>query len=113
MKENIEQLIDQALKTEPSFQLRKDFKDRVIHAIKKQEKVSQRKLFLWMALGTLVIVGFGYSTIAYFLPSVLENLKNIDEGVSGLIPLAVLIGLLVTLVQYLDKRLVKSKIRLG
>ena len=50
MKMNIEELIDEALKTEPKFELRKDFKDRIVYAIKKQEKSSQRKLYIWMAL---------------------------------------------------------------
>lgn len=109
MKQDLEKLIDQALKTEPSFSLRKDFKDRVLHAVKKQEKASQRKLYLWMALGTLVIIAFGYGTIAYFLPSTLESFSVLPDGTSGLIPLAVLIGLLVTVAQYLDKLLVKNK----
>ncbi|MEP1033335.1 hypothetical protein [Ekhidna sp.] len=106
----IEDLIDEVLKTEPDFQLRKDFKDRVVQAIRKQEKASQRKLYIWMALGTLIIFGFGYGTIAYFLPGTLDSLKTFNDGVSGIIPLAVLIGLLITVVQYLDKRLVKNKI---
>ncbi len=106
----IEELIDEVLKIEPDFQLRKDFKDRVVSAINRQEKASQRKLYLWMALGTLVIFGFGYGTIAYFLPGTFESLNGLNDGVSGIIPLAVVIGILITLVQYLDKRLVKNKI---
>ncbi|WP_436515979.1 hypothetical protein [Ekhidna sp. To15] len=106
----IEQLIDEVLKTEPDFQLRKDFKDRVVHVIKRQEKASQRKLYFWMALGTLIIFGFGYATIAYFLPGTFESFKGLNDGVSGIIPLAVLIGLLTIVVQYLDKRLVKNKL---
>lgn len=106
----IEQLIDEVLRTEPDFQLRKDFKDRVVQIIKRQEKASQRKLYFWMALGTLVIFGFGYTTIAYFLPGTFESLNSFNDGLSGIIPLAVLIGLLIIVVQYLDKRLVKNKL---
>ena len=110
MKNKIEELIDEALRTEPTIQLRKDFKDRVIRAIRKQEKVNQRKLYFWMALGTLVIIGFGYATIAYFMPTVLESLQFTNNGTSSLIPLAVLIGVLIVLVQYLDNRLIKNKL---
>ena len=110
MKKNIEELIDEALKTEPKFELRKDFKDRIVNVIKKQEKASQRRLYIWMALGTLIIVGLGFATISYFLPSTLEIVGKPEGGVSDLIPLAILIGVLITLIQYLDKRLVKNKI---
>lgn len=109
MKHKIETLIDEVLKTEPEFQLRKDFKDRVLQVIRKQEKATQRKLFFWMALGTLVILGFGYATIAYFLPGTFESFNGFDDGVSKSIPLAVLLGVLIAAVQYLDKRLVKNK----
>lgn len=110
MKEDIDRIIDEALKMEPGFHLRKDFKDRVVNAIRKQEKSSQRKLYFWMALGTLTIFGFGYATIAYFLPSMFENFGSVNDSVSNLIPLAVVAGVLITLIQYLDKRLVKNKI---
>lgn len=109
MKERIEKLIDEALKAEPAFQLRKDFKDRVVLAIKKKEKASQRRLYFWMVLGTLVIFGFGYCTIAYFIPSALESLGTVSSGTSQLVPIAVLIGLLIMVIQFLDKRLVKDK----
>lgn len=110
MKDRIEQLIDEALKTEPSFQLRKDFKDRVLEVIRRKEKISQRKLYFWMALGTLIIFGFGYATIAYFLPSMFESISGINSVVPNLIPIAVLLGVILTLIQYLDKKLVKNKL---
>ncbi|MEQ8906458.1 hypothetical protein [Ekhidna sp.] len=108
MTKRIEQLIDEALRIEPSFQLRKDFKDRVVQAIRKKEKASQRKLYMWMALGTLIIMGFGYGVISYFLPSMLESFKGF-RGSSQIVPLAVLIGIITIVIQYLDKRLVKDK----
>ncbi|WP_425391147.1 hypothetical protein [Ekhidna sp.] len=105
----IEDIIDEALKTEPTFQLSRDFKDRIIQTVRKKERSSQRKLYLWMALGTLVIIGFGYATIAYFMPSTLESFESIKTG-NKVVPLAVLAGLLIVVIQYLDKRLVKDKI---
>ncbi|MEQ9468316.1 MAG: hypothetical protein RLN88_12960 [Ekhidna sp.] len=105
----IEKMIDQALKTEPSFQLRKDFKDRVVSMIRRKEKASQRRLYFWMSLGTLVIFGFGYAAISYFMPSLFQSLRGASDGVSQLVPLAVLIGVILTVIQFLDKRLVKDK----
>ena len=110
MKEHIERLIGEALKTEPSFQLRKDFKDRVVRAIRKQEKASQRTIYVWMALGAVIIFGFGYGIMAYFMPSLFENFKSLNDGASELILIAVLVGMIIVIVQYLDKRLVKNKI---
>lgn len=105
----IEDLIDEALKTEPTFQLRKDFKDRVVHAIRKREKASQRRLYLWMALGTLVIFGFGYATIAYFMPSVLDSFGGASNTLEQVVPLGILAGVIVLVIQYLDKKLVKDR----
>ncbi|MEO9485577.1 MAG: hypothetical protein ABJG47_19105 [Ekhidna sp.] len=110
MKQDIEKIIDEALKSEPAFMLRKDFKDRVVQIIKKQEKASQKRLYFWMAIGILTIFGFGFATIAYFLPTIFEQFGKMNQSVSGLVPLAVLIGVLVTLVQFLDKRFVKNKL---
>lgn len=106
---DIEKIMDEALRTEPSFQLRKDFKDRVVSMIRKKEKASQRRLYIWMALGTVVIFAFGYAAIAYFMPTLFQNLKGASDGISQLVPLAVLIGVILTVIQYLDKRLVKDK----
>lgn len=108
MTKRIEQLIDEALKKEPTFQLRKDFKDRVIQSIRKKEKANQRKLYLWMAMGTLIIIGLGYGIISYFLPTMLESFKGFN-GSNQIIPLGVLVGIITIVIQYLDKRLVKDK----
>ncbi|WP_424961261.1 hypothetical protein [Ekhidna sp.] len=109
MNKQIEDLIDEALKTEPSFQLRKDFKDRVLQVIKRKEKASQRRLYLWMALGTLVIFGFGYATIAYFMPTVLESFGGVTNTLEQIIPLGILAGVIIFAIQYLDKKLVKDR----
>lgn len=109
MKERIEKLIDEALKSEPSFELRKDFKDRVVKAIRKKEQAFQRRLYGWMLIGTLIIFGFGYATIAYFLPSALNSFSSINGISDQLIPGAVLVGVVVLVIQYLDKRLIKEK----
>ncbi|MEO9870821.1 hypothetical protein [Ekhidna sp.] len=106
---NIEDIVDQALKTEPSFQLGTDFKDRVIKAVRNRERVSQKRLYLWMTLGIVIMFGFGYATFAYFLPSALENLKGVQNLTNQVVPMAVLIGVLITIIQVLDSRLIKNK----
>lgn len=108
MKEDIEKIIDSALREKPEFQLRQDFSDLVIKRLRKLEAASQRKLYFWIALGTLVIFGSGAALIAIFVPATwLQSLKM--EGFDQIIPLAVAIGVVVGVIQYLDKRLVKDK----
>jgi len=110
MKKRIDDLIDEALKTELSFKLRGDFKDRVIQAIQRKEKASQRRLYLWMALGIVMIIGMGVGTIAYFMPSVFEAIGSSDtNGTEQIVPLGVLAGVLVLVIQFLDKKLVKDR----
>ncbi len=99
----IEELIDQALQNEPSFKLRGDFKDRVLKAIRRKEKMSQRKLYVLMALGIVVMFGFGLAILAYF-----QNLEALS-ALKNIVPMAVMIGGVVALVQYLDNKLVKKK----
>ncbi|SNT29217.1 hypothetical protein SAMN05421640_3232 [Ekhidna lutea] len=109
MTKQIEQLIDEALKTEPSFKLGGNFKDRVVLVLRKKEKSNQRKLYFLMALGMLVIFGFGYGTISYFLPSLFESFSGLKNMSDQIIPLAVLIGVMVIIIQYLDKKLIKNR----
>lgn len=109
MKRRLEDLIDEALSTEPSFQLRKDFKDRVVQVVRKRERASQRRLYLWMALGTFIIFGFGYATMAYFMPTVLERFGGMTNTVEQIVPMGVLIGIIIIAIQYLDKKLVKDR----
>lgn len=99
----IEELIDQALRNEPSFKLRGDFRDRVLKAIRRKEKMSQRKLYVLMALGIVVMFGFGLAILAYF-----QNLEALSTF-KNIVPMAVMIGGVVALVQYLDNKLVKKK----
>ena len=107
---NIDHIIDEALKSEISFELRKDFKDRVFQSIRKKERAGQRRLYLWMTLGTLVILGFGYAIISYFMPSIFENFGTASSESGKLISLAVSAGVIILLIQYLDKQLVQERL---
>ncbi|MEO1253787.1 MAG: hypothetical protein AAFY41_02705 [Bacteroidota bacterium] len=82
---NTESLIDEALKAEPPFQLRKDFKEKVVKAIQRKERAGQQKIYLWMALGTIAIVGLGFGIVSYFTPSLLEQLKNTGNNTNQII----------------------------
>jgi biotin transporter BioY len=100
----IENIIEQALKSEPAFKLGIDFKDRVLKTIRKKEKRVQRRLFILMALGVVIIMGFGVITLLYFQK--LDSLK----GLENIVPMAVMIGGVVAVIQYLDNKLVKKKL---
>lgn len=102
MKKNIEELIEEALSIE-TFTLGADFKDRVCKVIRKKERSAQRKLYLLISLGVLVLFAAGIGLIQYF--GDLQSLSKFDQ----IIPFAVMIGGLVALIQYLDKRLVKDR----
>lgn len=108
MKKNIDQIVDDILQSEPDFQLRRDFSDRVIQRLRKMEVANQRKFFFWISLGTLAIFGFGVAVFAFFVPA--EWIASLRmNGMDQVIPLAVVIGVVVGIIQYLDKKLVKDK----
>ena len=104
MKKNIDQLIDDALKSEPNFNLGADFRDRVVKTIRKNERRSQRKLYVLISLGVLGIFGVGLGLVSYL------GIQELFSGMGQLAPLAVLIGGAVVVIQYLDKKLVKDRL---
>lgn len=103
MKKNVDQIIEEALKVEPQFELGVDFKDRVTKMIKKKERRSQRRLYLLISLGVLVMFGAGAALIQYF--GDFKSLSQFDQ----MGPFAIMIGGLIVVIQYLDKKLVKDK----
>ena len=109
MSDRIEKWIDEALKSEPSFKIRSDFSDRIVKAIRKQEQRSARKLYFLMAIGMLGMFGIGYATLSYFLPSALSSFSR----VGSVVPYAIILGILIAVIQYLDKKLVKDRLMLN
>ncbi|MEQ9404021.1 MAG: hypothetical protein RIM99_10570 [Cyclobacteriaceae bacterium] len=103
MKKNIEELIEEGLKSEPVFQLKADFRDRVVRMIKKKEQKAQRRFYLLITAGVVLLLGAGAGILQYFGGA--GSLSGYDQ----FIPYAVMFGGLVVLVQYLDKKLVKDK----
>ena len=103
MNKNLDKVIEDALKIAPTFQLGGDFKDRVTRLIRKNERRTQRKFYLLISMGVLLMFGVGLGMLEYFESmGVLSHLNQI-------VPVAVLLGGLVVMIQYLDKKLVKEK----
>ncbi|MEM6830756.1 MAG: hypothetical protein AAF551_09595 [Bacteroidota bacterium] len=78
MKRNdIDQLIEESLKNEPSFQLRKDFKDKVTLRIRRKERRSQRILYLALGFVSIAVFSICLVTIGSYFD--LKSL-NINDG---------------------------------
>ena len=104
MIEKLDELIDEALRTEPTFKLKPDFKDKLVQLIRRKERMEQRRVYFFIMLGTLAIVGAGVGAIFFFAD------LEVFSGLGQLAPMAVLVGAIVVLIQYLDKKLVKDKL---
>ena len=109
MSEKIEKWIDEALRAEPAFHLGADFKDKVVKAIRKREQANTRNLYFLMVLGIIVICAIAFGTISFFMPDALAYLKSIRS----VVPFAVILGSLIAIIQYLDKKLVRDRILLS
>ncbi len=103
MKKNIDQIVEEALRQEPEFKLGLDFKDRVVKAIRRNEIKSQRRFYVLITVGVVLMLGLGLGLMAYF------GSLQAFAGKSQLVPIAVIAGGVVVLIQYLDKKLVKDK----
>ena len=111
MSDRVENMIEKALGSEPTFKLREGFAEKVVSAIRKRELRNQRKLFVWMILGCLAMFGFGFMVMKAFMPDSIEvkNLFNFGDQFNQAIPLAVILGVVIVAIQYLDRKLVKEK----
>ena len=106
-----EEILENALKAEPSFKLKEGFSDRVLKAIRRKELRNQRKLYIWMALGFLVMFGFGVMLMSMFAPDTLisSGIFDLGDQFNRSIPFAIILGLVIVAIQYLDKKLIKDK----
>ena len=109
MNKQVENIIEKALREEPSFQLRKGFADRMVLLVRKKERASQRKIYFWIALGSMFIVGAGVGILIYYFPTFYQLVSS-GQGFTGMIPIAVLIGILIVVIEFIDKKLVRDKI---
>ena len=109
MRKNIEDKIEEALRKEPSFRLSENFGYNVLQAIKAKEKRSQRTIYFWMIIGILFMCTSGAVIVTIFFPNLLSSFSA-ENQVNNLIPLAVVVGVLVVFIQYLDKKLVKDRL---
>ncbi|GAB4244534.1 MAG: hypothetical protein Tsb0034_22750 [Ekhidna sp.] len=106
MSDKIEKWIDEALRTEPSYKVRGDFRDKVVKAIRRKEQKDQRSIYFWMTFGLLVFCAAGYVSLTYFFPTMFQGFGQLRQ----ITPIAILIGVLIVTVQYLDKKLVKDRL---
>ena len=115
MKEGIEKVLDQALKSAPTYQLSNDFKDQVIKMIRKKERASQRKFYFLLTFGVLSFVSLGFALMVYYFPSLLFGSNDVAgiKEINKSIPFAILIGIAIAVIQYLDKKLVKDRMILN
>lgn len=111
MSGRVDEIIEKALKSEPKLEFSEGFADKVVRTIRKKESQNQRKLYLWMALGCLVMFAFGFAIMKTFVPGYLDGFSG--DQFNKVIPLAVIIGLIVVFIQYLDQKLVKEKYLFG
>ena len=111
MTKKVDEMIERVLKTAPEFELRNDFSQKVVKAIRKKELINQRKLYFWMVLGFVVILGFGYGLMKMYMPASLVNSNVFDLGdqFNRSVPFAIILSILIIGIQYLDKKLIKDK----
>ena len=111
MKDNVDQIVEEALRSEPRFKLNQDFRNRVFNAIRKKESRFQRKVYFLLALGVVGMIAMGIITISYFFPGIIKTnvLSSGTSAVDSLVPMAILIGIMLVFIQFLDKRLIKDR----
>ncbi len=110
MKKNIDQIVEEALRAEPIVQLSSDFKYKTLKAIRKVESRAQKRLYFLIGFGSFLMVLMGLTTIAVFIPELLDVSKfTSGQGVDSLVPIAILIGIMLVIIQFLDKRLIKDR----
>jgi hypothetical protein len=100
---NYDKNIEEGLKIEPDFKLGIDFKDQVVKMIRKKERIAQRKFLALIFIGVIIMFGVGIGFVIYLAG--VEAFAILDQ----IVPLAVIVGGLVAVIQYLDKKLIKDK----
>lgn len=111
MSREIEKLIDKSLRTEPKSFYSEGFADKVVGAIRKKETVRQRRLYFWIVLGCLAMFGFGFVILKVFVPNYIDanSLFDLGDQFNKAIPFAVILGIVIVAIQYLDQKLIKEK----
>ena len=111
MKERLEEIVDQALKSAPTYRLSDGFKDQVVKMIRKKERTSQRKFYFLLTFGVLSFVIIGFILLVHYFPTLITGSNNVlgIKEINRSIPFAILIGIAIAVIQYLDKKLVKDK----
>ena len=99
-------LIDEALKKEPEFRLEEGFEDRVLKKMRQRESKKQWKLYVFMAVAMVMMLGYGLSS----LTAIVDFNASLVNNISQFVPLAAMIGCLVVVVQWIDNKLIKDRV---
>lgn len=100
---NLDRIVEEALSREPEFKLDAHFKDQVIIEVRKRERAKKRRLNALLLAITLVTTSFGIALIFIF------KLDGLFRQLSGVVPIGIFIGVLVVIVQFLDRKLIKEQ----
>ena len=98
-------LLMQALDREPTVASNRTLADGELHKLAKKKERSKRNYWLSMVLMTTVFVMLGFGTIVIFMGW--ESFREIKD----LSIYAILIGLMVVAIQYLDDKIWKRDLR--
>ncbi|MBC6426947.1 MAG: hypothetical protein GDA51_10895 [Ekhidna sp.] len=111
MKKEVEELIEKCLRTAPPYELNHGFSARVLKTIRRKERRNQQKLFIFVTIGFLCMLLTGFGLISLSYPTLLsgEGVSDLFIQFNKIVPFAIILGLLIAGVQYLDKKLVKEK----
>lgn len=104
-EDRISVLIEEALRKAPDFELEEGFEDRVIKRIHKKETRKQWGIYIFMAFATLTMLGYGYASIVPYL----DFNASIFNNVSQFVPIAALLGCVIVVIQWMDRKLVKDR----
>jgi hypothetical protein len=103
MKQDLDKMIDKALKTEFEFSMSTDFALKVVRNMETISAVSDRR-FNWL-IGSIFSLTFIAGLITMMILSEEKSLLMIKSYLSWII----IIPFTVVIIQYLDKKLVKQK----
>ena len=101
------EMVFEALGKQPDFKLSGDFAKKVIAKIDQLERKKKRGFYLLMSAG--IVVMFGSFVAAMFYSYGPEGMSQFQDITTW----GVMIGVIIAVVQYLDRKLIRKKPLLG
>jgi len=100
----IDQIVEEAIRIEPMMEIEASFKDEVINRIRKNKRKEIIKVYALIFLVIIFLVGIGMGMLLFF------KVQIAVKEIGPIIPIAVLLGAMIVLIQYLDKKLLKDRL---